>query len=86
MEFEVKVLCHREGEGAYKLIPKQKMLLDLDKIEKNAPSKRRPNPNLLIVKKDGVNYTFTRKGIVIVEGVTPDSPEQALKLVKEMIE
>lgn len=84
----IKALCHKGDYGNYKFTIEKKMTFDLAVMSK-ALSKDYELDKLhklfMIIRNPDVSISIARHGRIMIEKVSPDTPEQALQIASKVL-
>jgi hypothetical protein len=89
IEITVKNLCHRGDSGNYKITLHKRISFDLKamaEILKEEFTIDKIHPLFMIVKKSHLSISVARHGKIMIEKVSPDTPEKALEIAESVFQ
>lgn len=81
----VKDLCHKGDFGNYKITLEKKITFDLKSMSEKLKKEYtvdKLHQLFMIVKKSPLSISIARHGKIMIEKVSPDTPEKALEIAK----
>jgi hypothetical protein len=89
VDLSVKALCHKGDYGNYKFTIERKITFDLDAMAKTLAkvySLDKLHKLFMILKNPDVSISIARHGRIMIEKVSPDTPERALQIAMDVFE
>lgn len=88
VNLSVKALCHKGDYGNYKLTIEKKIAFDLaamSRILLEDYELDKLHKLFLIIKGPAVSISIARHGRIMIEKVSPDTPEHALEIASKVL-
>lgn len=85
----IKALCHKGDYGNYKLTLEKKITFDLaamSKILTRDYELDKLHKLFMIIKNPNVSISIARHGRIMIEKVSPDTPEKAIEIGLKVLE
>jgi hypothetical protein len=89
VDLTVKALCHKGDYGNYKLTIEKKVTFDLAEMSKVLSEDfelDKLHKLFMIVKNPDISISIARHGRIMIERVSPDTPERALEIGIRVLE
>ncbi len=89
VDLSIKALCHRGDYGNYKFTIEKKIVFDIEAMSKKLAKNfqlDKLHKLFMIIKNPSVSISIARHGKIMIEKVTPDTPEKALEIAKQVLE
>jgi len=88
IELTIKPLCHKGEFGNYKFTIEKKIRLNLKTMSEKLPTDfklERLHKLFMIIKKEPISISIAQHGRIMVEKVSPDTPERALDIIEPIL-
>jgi hypothetical protein len=88
VDLTVQALCHRTDYGNYKFTIEKKVILDLAVMSKTLSKDYeldKLHKLFMIIKNPDVSISIARHGRIMIEKVSPDTPEHALEIASKVL-
>jgi TATA-box binding protein (TBP) (component of TFIID and TFIIIB) len=84
----IKALCHKGDYGNYKFTIEKDIKFDLKDMSeklKNEFEVEKVHKLFMIISKPPISISVARHGKIMIEKVTPDTPEAALNIAEKIL-
>jgi len=88
IELMIKPLCHKGKFGNYKFTIEKELRFDLKTMSEKLPADfklDKLHKLFMIIKKDPISISIAQHGRIMVEKVSPDTPERALDIIEPVL-
>jgi|GEM_PF-1125374 len=88
VELTINSLCHKGDVGNYKVTIEKKLTLDLEEMLKELKKEfeiDKVHKLFIIIKKEPISISIARHGKIMIERVSPDTPENAFKIAEGIL-
>lgn len=88
VDLTIKALCHKGDYGNYKFTIEKKVTFDLDAMSKILTEDYeldKLHKLFMIIKDPDVSISIARHGRIMIEKVSPDTPERALEIASKVL-